>query len=305
MNALRNVSLLGCAFCLFLIGTAYSQSDPAAGIQPFSTQVGGPYDSIDLATSNIALNIPLRSKIGKIPFNYNLAGNSHMGWVWVNQTRELLVGGTSLLGAPFAADLGVNIVYTENNNSGNCGDGNVNAQIDITAVVDATGAAHGMLPNTLGLIVDSCLGTTHGSAVTDDGSGYTVTVQGYQSQGAGEFTVYVYDKSGNQWSWQNFGVTDPDGTTINQGLGSNGGVQITDTLGAAAMTYLETKGSQGDTYTYAGGDGQNHTITTSYGTAFHWKTVFGCGATDIDSNPVYFPTQVSTPLGNFNITYEV
>src|SRR5579863_1119157 len=125
MNALRNVSLLGCAFCLFLIGTAYSQSDLAAGIQPFSTQVGGPYDSIDLATSNIALNIPLRSKAGKIPFTFSLTGNSHANFYWVNNRAYLEVG-TSLLGTPFAADLGVSLTSAEKANQGNCGDGYVN-----------------------------------------------------------------------------------------------------------------------------------------------------------------------------------
>ena len=66
------------AFCIFtsFLAVATAQ-DPSAGIQPFSTQVGGQIDSIDLATSNIYLAIPIRQKNGKIPFSYELVGNFH------------------------------------------------------------------------------------------------------------------------------------------------------------------------------------------------------------------------------------
>jgi hypothetical protein len=42
-------------------GIALAQ-DPAGGVLPFSTQVGGAYESIDLATSNIVVSIPVEKK---------------------------------------------------------------------------------------------------------------------------------------------------------------------------------------------------------------------------------------------------
>jgi hypothetical protein len=59
------------------LGVGWSQSDPDAGILPFSTQAGGPLDSIDLATSSITFMIPLRSKVGKIPVVLRLVDGSH------------------------------------------------------------------------------------------------------------------------------------------------------------------------------------------------------------------------------------
>jgi hypothetical protein len=67
-----------------LAGIAITQqTDPAAGIKPFSTQISGQYDSIDLATSNITFDIPVRSKNEKIPFSYGLVGSSH-AYTWIN-----------------------------------------------------------------------------------------------------------------------------------------------------------------------------------------------------------------------------
>jgi hypothetical protein len=47
---------------LVLLGTGWSQSDPPAGIIPFLTQGQGVYESVDLATRNINVQIPLRNK---------------------------------------------------------------------------------------------------------------------------------------------------------------------------------------------------------------------------------------------------
>ncbi len=60
---------------LWLIGTGLAQIDPS-GIRPFSTQVPDPVSSVDLATSNVVVQIRIRTKLGKIPFNYSLVANS-------------------------------------------------------------------------------------------------------------------------------------------------------------------------------------------------------------------------------------
>jgi hypothetical protein len=65
------------SLCLLVSSFVFAQTDPAAGIPPFSTQVGGTYDLVNPATGNILLTIPVRSKIGKTPFSIKLVGNSH------------------------------------------------------------------------------------------------------------------------------------------------------------------------------------------------------------------------------------
>lgn len=55
----------------------YAQTDPNAGILPFSTHVSGQYDTFDPSSGNIMLTIPVLSKTGKVPFGFNLIGNFH------------------------------------------------------------------------------------------------------------------------------------------------------------------------------------------------------------------------------------
>jgi hypothetical protein len=62
---------------LLVVPISVAQNDAAAGILPFSTQAGGTYDSIDLASSNILVAVPIRSKAGKEPFSFKLVSNSH------------------------------------------------------------------------------------------------------------------------------------------------------------------------------------------------------------------------------------
>src|SRR5580692_1046296 len=63
------------ALCCVLCAPAFAQSaDPAFGIPPFSTATGSKFDTIDLATSNVILTLPLRNKIGKMPFTSQIIG---------------------------------------------------------------------------------------------------------------------------------------------------------------------------------------------------------------------------------------
>jgi hypothetical protein len=45
------------------------------GIMPFSTHVSDLVSSVDLATGAILVDIPIRSKVGSIPFDFHLIGN--------------------------------------------------------------------------------------------------------------------------------------------------------------------------------------------------------------------------------------
>src|ERR1700733_7031076 len=67
------------ALCCVLCAVAFAQSaDPAFGIPPFSTVTGSKFDTIDLATSNVILTLPLRNKIGKMPFASGILGGGRM-----------------------------------------------------------------------------------------------------------------------------------------------------------------------------------------------------------------------------------
>ena len=71
--AVRRLSFLF-ALPLCLVGIGSAQADPSAGIQMFSTRE----NNVDLATSSITVNFPIRSKTGKIPVSFSLVGNYHV-----------------------------------------------------------------------------------------------------------------------------------------------------------------------------------------------------------------------------------
>jgi len=82
------------------VSTLIAQTDPASGILPFSTQVGGQYDSVDLATGNILIRIPVRSKMGKIPFAFDLVMNSH-AYIYQVQGSSTVGISRGMVGQPF------------------------------------------------------------------------------------------------------------------------------------------------------------------------------------------------------------
>ena len=67
---------LGVFLLIAFVGTVWSQ-DPQAGIMQFSTQVGGASESVDLASDSVFVKIPVRSKVGKIPFEFSLIMSTH------------------------------------------------------------------------------------------------------------------------------------------------------------------------------------------------------------------------------------
>jgi hypothetical protein len=73
---------------ILVVSCASAQTpDPVVGNLPFASQAGGQYDSVDLATSNISVSIPVRSKNEKIPFSFALYGNTH-AYSWINTNNH-------------------------------------------------------------------------------------------------------------------------------------------------------------------------------------------------------------------------
>jgi hypothetical protein len=144
--------------------------DPASGILPFSTQAAGTYDSVDLATGNINVNIPVRSKAGTTPFVFSLVGNSHAyidGTAWAVSSR---IGGT-----PFSGDLG-DYVYATLSLPVQCGT-KKESYWTLWSIVDATGAAH-KLPNNTRLDYDGCYASSVTVTTTDGSKGHIGEVLG-------------------------------------------------------------------------------------------------------------------------------
>lgn len=282
-----------------------AQNDPSAGSPALSTHYGGQYDSVDPATGNILVTIPVRTKIGKTPFAFTLVGNSH-AFVWIYSANHLKYWGISsgnsiallLKGVVSAGVLGAHLV--ESDKTITCHGDTQDDESYAFSIIDAFGTSH-PLPTTYKMDVDGC-DTTPASAVTTDGSGYTLITSSFT----------ILDRYGNKVGIGGSNtMTDPDGVQESYSTTTVSGISnstYTDTLNTTALTSSVSLGYSGgsDTYQYVGGSGSNSTTTVSY-THYHLKTVFGCsGINDVDSNTSSenFPTTISTPQGNFTISYE-
>jgi hypothetical protein len=285
------------AFVICVLTTALGQTDPVAGMMPFSTRAGSGFDSVDLATSNILLSLPVRTKNQKIPFSFALYGNSHAFTYPIpvqppGQTQwdvfSTIFGGESL-----------GVQTTSSTRTKTCNGKTNDTESYNFVVIDVSGAVH-PLPANVKVDNDNCdpLPVT---GVTTDGSGYTMQI----APGTGGLVnFYVWNRSGVQ-VFNNFTgvVTDPDGVT--QTYNKNTGI-YTDSLGTQAMKAVAGSNGTPDSYTYTGGDGSTTDGATVSYTNYHQKTVFGCNSTmhDLDG-AAYLPSSVSIKgVGTISITYE-
>jgi hypothetical protein len=78
MKLARVYALLCLVILTSTFGLAQSgPDDPGAGLLPFSTQVGGAQESVNLATGSVFISIPVRSKTGKFELELDwIAGTS-------------------------------------------------------------------------------------------------------------------------------------------------------------------------------------------------------------------------------------
>jgi len=248
---------------LLAVPISFAQIDLAAGILPFSTQVGGAVDSVDLATGNIFINIPVRNKTGKIPFSYSLVGNSHL---YVYPGSSSWYSSMSLSGQALAGDLGAHAVATTT--AYYCNGTNLDNQFTNIAIIDATGAAHPVgnrIWNETGYIAGPG-GCSQAIAVpTSDGSGYTLVIPAVNTKKAfSQLPMTIYDKFGNAVTFPNGGyspatMTDPDGVVMKVVGGT-----YTDTLGQTALTVTYNGGPTSDTYVYTDASKNNQTFTVAY-----------------------------------------
>jgi RHS repeat-associated protein len=281
--------------------------------------VGGQVDSFDLATSNVLVQIPVRSKLGKTPFAYELVGNSG-AWIWVsgqvvdwatssykngtsfNESESFLLFGTPL------GNLG-SVSYAPTESNMDCNGDIQDVILSGFGVVDALGTVH-PIPSSIKVDQDGCI-ANQATAMTVDGSGYTMQITLTKQV----YTVAIYDRSGNQLMMHSNGLgytlTDPDLVTESYSWVDVQNVSLTttftDTLGDTALTNTITDSPYGNASTYLGGDGNaNDGATIQYTSGYHLKSVFNCsGISDFDTSSAALATGISFTDGSkISITYE-
>jgi RHS repeat-associated protein len=278
-NTLQKV-LAAAILCLSQVGLA--QSPPYPGIQPFSTNVLG----VDLATSAINQQIPLRSKVGKLSFWSHLEATSLMTIETSNKQKIWCCG----LGFSYHDPTNTGMSVLDYSQDVACGGGYTTTYWE-PIVYDNTGA-----PHWLGLTWKSGTGScVTASASATDPTGITLAITNGNPS--------IYDPSGNRVSGTcdvngcklTPQVTDPDGASITFNPTTR---NITDTLGAIALTGSYPNFS----YVDAGGSTQNFTMV--YGT-LNIKTVFGCpGVQEVNWPSALMPVEYDTPQGNYYFAYE-
>lgn len=326
-----------------LLGTTLAQDDPAGGIVPFSTQVPGLIESVDMATSNINVQIKVRDKVGKLPFSYNLVMNSR-AFVAPGCTPtpcspppRWLVTGSPNGGLPLAfagqLSLGATVDFTENGpllvNTCSPSPAIISAfELTNIGVKDATGAVHS-LPDMTPIWLNApanCTFMSSGTASTNDGSGYTLVATAYTytvtlADGSHVLlqsaTFTIYDKSGNAYE-PNYDplkllpnpavlVQDPDGATITSTTETApyGQWVFTDTLGQTALTKtLQGGQSQYTDFQYTDVDNNTQTFQVNY-SVYTQQTAFGCqGVQDLAPLSVLLPSTITTPTETIAFTYE-
>jgi hypothetical protein len=326
-------SVLLLAWSVFLLlgpaNLSYAQVDPAAGVHPFYTYVGGQYDTIDPASANVLVTIPVLSKTGKIPFSYSLVGNFHMYVPYSENGGTVPIAVTSsITGALSPSDALLNWSET----SSDCTDPNGQEFQYFTdfgfETADNTGAIHTFSQVSVQYGDLTCaIPATAATYAADDGSGYTVVVT--PGSPASEPPTYtLYDRSGDLLDSPGnepiniHTITDPDGIQISTANSAVSGTQTlrtvyTDTLARTALTAtvvgsfarvltpFTSDAGNPDTYFYTGPGSSSQEVQVNY-TQFPQRTNSSCGQYNPDLNRTgYFATSIVMPDGRtFGLSYE-
>jgi RHS repeat-associated protein len=280
---------------LSLAGIAAGQVSP--GIVSWSAYDSGMYDTINLQSLNVTLNIPVMSKSGAFPFNFNLVGGDsyistnivHLG---PGTEAAPLVGTAngalgSFSGAEAVGGGGyVQVSYFTHTTGAFCPGGGSTTKYSNWYIQFPDGTLH-FLP-----AADYVLGTGCPTSFTDqvvDGTGYTVSVTGNTSASA-------YDRGGMVLP----GLKDSNGNTITYSASG-----YTDTMGLGVLSCSPSSvclSSSSGTITFGWNDvaGGSPAVSETYNN-YILQSVFNCsGLIDYDNsymfgltNTVTFPDSTS------------
>jgi RHS repeat-associated protein len=296
MNLVRVYALLCIVTFTATFGLAQSgPDDPGAGLLPFSTQVGGAQESVNLATGSVFVNIPVRSKIGKLPFNFSFSGSFHP-WIgsitggqrW-NVTAGLIAGSSGLLGGRLSD------VF-----QGTACGGGSDLERSVYGIVDGTGALH---PGYAVVHSVAACGSPSATITTSDGSGYSA----YFTMG----TSTLYDRSGDSSTLDLTThlqtLTDPDGAAMQLSYSSYSSAgSYTDTLNTTPMSFSLGGAGLPDTYSFLGGDGNTQSYTITYETKT-LATAFGCTSPNVleaSARTLYLPITITVPATSETYTFQ-
>jgi hypothetical protein len=271
---------------IFFSSTGLAQTNPTAGIQPFSTNQFG----IDLATSNINLSIPIRSKptlslaLSTTFTPYQNASSPGLA---------LRVSSSGMLGYTVASTVTVTTV---------CGttEGKPNDEPWYLEwyIYDSTGARH---PIPFSMDQLGCH-LPPATAVATDGSGLTLVTNGSNNMS----NWLLYSRDGSSTGFSGCSVSDYTETTDSVVLNSGPCLldgSYTDALSSTAVLTASPTDGATDTYTYTDTNGNDQTVTVTK-TAYYIWTAFGCN--DVQTTQQYYlPTTVTLPTGAYyTIAYE-
>jgi len=263
-------------------------------IPQFSTVETHQYDSINLATLGIQMNVPVRAKAGHIPFSLSLTGSSQV--TVVNPGSPPPNGG--FLSIPTLSAQESYLGRAVGFKSSQCpGQGGVLYQG--FSFTDSAGNTHPFPNIALSAGAVPCASSSMG-AYANDSSGLFMSA----SVGTtGPLLWTVTDPNGNFTSGSgNSGITkfaDPNGNSITP---SGGGV-YTDTLNQTAVTGASGQTiSQTLTWADALGNNRSVSLTTTPSTI---QTAFGCSEDSAPLTGLNLPTSVTFPDGSaMSFTWE-
>jgi RHS repeat-associated protein len=263
---------------------------------PFSTVEVHDYDTINLATLGIQLNVPVRTKSGHIPFSFGLTGGVQMvRWVTIrpNGGQEVFFGVSPTLSGQ---EMHIGKTSVSPTLTSGCSQGG-------WVYTDAGGTAH---PVPIGYLKPSSCGSpSSGGAYTSDGSGVYV----YVNLAGGSYAI---DANGNTTAIPrpitsgNF--ADANGNAISfteTSNGSNSTYTYSDTLTPNSFirttpTTLGTNPAETDTWTDALGNNQSVML---YTTPLTLDSDLGfCGWNDSGATSYNFPSSVTFP-DNSTLSY--
>lgn len=297
MNPNRvSCALALCIFVLCLRTHVNAQSTAGS----FATFDVHEYDQVNLQTLAIAPKVPIRRKLGAIPFEMELAGNSSLGvqnGTWTVPPTFTAVANDFLV--PIAVSQGPGPHWGSLSAALQCPNGTGPTYKYLSwYVLTGNGVQHPLPPSDY---VDSlgCLNTSF-TDHTLDGM-YTVTINSPANVGS------LKDRSGNVYTINQLtgsSVTDPNGNTVSwTGVTGN---TFNDTLGTTAITMDSGAYDSGNSYSWSDANSGTQSEVINY-TMLPLLTSFGCtGIGEYDSHGgMHLVTGIGFPDGsNMSFTYE-
>lgn len=292
--------LLLMIFVLLSCVISVAQQQPDAGVIPgFSTVESHEYDTVNLGTLAIELNVPVRSKAGHIPFSFHLAGASQISRienVQGNNFSAQFMANITLVGQEAHA-------YGQASNTTTTSEvcqGHPDTGLGGWIYTDPAGTAHPV--SGIGYLHQNANCTPNsGAGYTSDGSGLYVYVS---LAGPG----YVIDLNGNTITQAGLttpsSFTDPNGNSISATTNNSGTTTYTDTFAELALTKSFSAGDETDTWTDSLSNNRSVAITNTQMTQM---TSFGCGSVDQQTPApnAMFTTSVALPdSSSVGLTWE-